>query len=100
MITEKTIYTCDRCGEEINKTFFEFGNGIFRKTISAAEFEVEKYACLNDDAAAKLASLPEAGVIVLEGMCGYLHNKVAQIHLCKKCSKAFRSFMKSGDEKE
>lgn len=100
MKTEKIIYTCDRCGEEINKTFFEFGDGIFRKTISAAEFEVEKYAYLNDDAAAKLASLPEAGVIVLEGMCGYLHNKVGQIHLCKKCSNAFKSFMQMGGKKE
>ena len=88
MKTEKTIYTCDRCGEEINELFFEFGHGMFKKTISAVEYEVEKYAYLNDDAAEKWALLPEAGVIVLKGLCGYMHNKVGEIHLCKKCSKS------------
>lgn len=103
MKIEKTIYTCDRCGEEVDDNFFRLGQGMFRKTISALEFEVERYAFLNEtELAEKLAPiLPDAdGIIVLEGVCGYRASSIHRMHLCKKCSKAFRSFMRMGAKKE
>ena len=39
----KTIYRCNRCGREIDSFLFEFGQGTFKATMSATEYEKVKY---------------------------------------------------------
>lgn len=96
MLETKNIYTCNRCGEIIDSLFFEFDHGLFKKTISATEYEQVKYGYLSDD----MVPLPDADVIVLEGVCGYKPKDVQNIHFCKKCTKEFRIFMKRGNNYE
>lgn len=86
----KTIYTCDRCGEEIDRLFFEFDCGLFKKTMSATEYEKVKYGYLSDHK----VPLPDADVIVLDGICGYRSKDIKNIHFCQKCTKDFKEFMR------
>ena len=93
MKEEKTIYRCDRCGKEIDSSFFEFEHGLFRTTMSAKEYERVKYGYLQDDK----VHLPDADVIVLSGVCGYQSKGIREIHFCKKCTKDFKKFMNRTD---
>lgn len=86
---EKVIYKCDRCGSEIDKLIFASSPLLFRSTISATQYELTKYGYLAD----KKSMLPDADVIVLEGVVGYNPTGIRKIHLCKKCSKDFKKFM-------
>lgn len=88
-----TIYKCDRCGKEINSLFFEGDRALFRKTISATEYEQVKYGYLPDDK----IPLPDADVIVLDGICGYQSKGIKKIHFCRKCTKDFKKFMNRTD---
>lgn len=88
----KTIYRCDRCGAEIDFLFFEFIQGKFKATMSATEYEIVKYGYLPNDK----VPLPDADVIVLDGICGYQPKSLKEIHLCRKCTKDFKEFMSNG----
>lgn len=85
----KTIYRCNRCGKEIDSLFFECDHALFRKTISATEYEQVKYGYLSDGK----VPLPDANVIVLDGICGYQSKDIKKIHFCRKCTKDFKKFM-------
>ena len=87
----KTIYKCDRCGKEINSLLFEFGQGTFKATMSATEYEQVKYGYLSDNK----IPLPDADVIVLDGICGYRSKDIKKIHFCRKCTKDFKEFMRN-----
>ena len=89
MREEKIVYKCDRCGAEIDELIFTKSPFLFRKTISATQYEVTKQGYLTDE----IKKIPDADVIVLEGIVGYYVNGVKKIHLCKKCSKEFKKFM-------
>ena len=89
----KTIYRCDRCGKEIDSLPFEFLKGKFKVTMSATEYEQVKYGYLPDD----IVPLPNADVIVLDGICGYRSKGIKKIHFCRKCTKDFKEFMKMAD---
>lgn len=88
----KTIYKCDRCGKEIDSLFFEFPYGKFKMSMSATEYEQVKYGYLPDDK----VPLPDADVIVLDGICGYRSKSIKKIHFCRKCTKNFKEFMSNG----
>lgn len=89
----RTIYKCDRCGKEIDSLIFEFGQGTFKVTMSATEYEQEKYGFLSDDK----VPLPDADAIVLDGICGYRPKGIKKIHFCGKCTKDFKKFMNRTD---
>lgn len=89
----RTIYRCNRCGKEIDSFLFEFGQGTFKSTMSATEYEQVKYGYLPDD----IVPLPNADVIVLDGICGYRSKGIKNIHFCRKCTKDFKKFMKMAD---
>lgn len=88
----KTIYKCDRCGKEIDSLLFEFGQGKFKVTMSATEYEQVKYGYLPVDK----VPLPDADVVVLDGICGYRSKGIKKIHFCRKCTKGFKEFMSNG----
>ena len=58
--------------------------------MSATQYEIEKYGFLQDDA----IPLPDAGVVVLNGVYGYKKKNETDILLCPKCAKEFKKFMK------
>lgn len=89
----KIIYKCNRCGKEIDSLPFEFLKGKFKATMSATEYEQVKYGYLPDDK----VPLPDADVIVLDGICGYQSKGIKKIHFCRKCTSDFEKFMKRTD---
>lgn len=91
MKEEKIIYRCDRCGKQIDECIFSNGRGLFKKYISATMYEQTKYGYLSDDK----VPLPDADVIVLDGICGYCSKGIKKIYFCRKCSKDFKKFMKN-----
>lgn len=99
MKTEKTIYTCDRCGKEIDGRIIERQRTWFKQRIfSATATEIARYASLSESDLAEKMLLPEGGCVVLEGVGGYYDRKCKKIHFCRKCSKQFEIFMREGDK--
>lgn len=86
----KEIYYCDRCGERIDSIFFDFSHGKFKKTMSATKYEQIKYGYLPDNE----IPLPDANVIVLDGICGYCSKEIRKMHFCPSCTKEFKRFMR------
>lgn len=89
----KTVYKCDRCGNEINSIFFCEHPYLSRRIMSATQYEIEKYGYLQGDA----IPLPDSGVVVLNGVYGYKRKKETDILLCSKCAKKFKKFMEKGE---
>lgn len=86
----KTIYKCDRCKAEISKLPFEFFYGTFKTTMSATEYEQVKYGYLPRNK----VPLPDEKIIILKGICGYESKGLNEIHLCSKCTRDFKKFMR------
>lgn len=89
MKTVKTTYECDRCHKEIDKRVF-MPNFTFKKAMSALVYEQVKFGYLPSE----MVPLPEEEVMVVEGICGYLSKGLKNIHLCSKCTKEFKKFMR------
>lgn len=85
----KEWYTCDKCGEEMNANLFKSG---WRSKIrlSATIYEKYRYGYLPEDI------LPQENTdsVTIEGVFGY-GSKFKQIHLCNKCGKKFKEFIKN-----
>lgn len=91
MVQEKIIYRCDRCGKEIDSSFFERSKSYFKCTMTFEEYEQVKYGYLPDNK----VPLPDADLIVIDGICGYgSRPPYRKIHLCRKCTRDYKKFMK------
>ena len=87
---EKEWYTCDRCGEEIDKLPSQ-KHIVWRKIVSPTELKMmcdEKYGYVSDT---QLITEDAVSVTIVEN-----HDvKTRRFDLCPKCRKDFERFMKS-----
>lgn len=83
--------TCDRCGEVIDDFKLITVPWKHRFQVSASSHEYRKEGYFIPDS---LNPLPGTDVVQIEGIIGYRAD-IKTLHLCDKCGKEFKRFMKN-----
>lgn len=83
--------TCDRCGEIIDDIKLLELPWKHRFEVSASQFDYKKYGYYVPDS---LNPLPKTDLVRIEGIIGY-NTDIKTLHLCDKCGKEFKRFMKN-----
>lgn len=91
MKTIETKYFCDRCNSEIDSQVFNLhGVKLKNKVISFSSYEQSKYGYIPTNC----VPLRTENAMVVDMVVGYTSNNFSKIHLCTKCTKEFKKFMK------
>ena len=93
MLVSKTIdkYVCDRCKTEINYNLFLSMPCKRKIKISFSQQEFIKEGYFLPDS---VIPLPDEECVEMEAIIGF-KPKFSTVHLCTKCARQFRKFMKN-----
>lgn len=92
---EKEWYTCDRCGEEIQKLP---SDSVWMKIKRKVTMTAEEYRMTTAESKGYITDIKYLAPDVLSAeILTYYETNNKSIHLCGKCRKAFERFMRNGN---